>query len=425
MRQLCQFGSRVTAIRAELECFGMKGAWATRIQRRRRWIGVLLVLTGLCAFPLFPANAAKAISRYYWYTPSGPRDLWNTRTTPGSPLYGHDTVGPGWLGSSSGASGRMLGGPCTTCGGIDADIATTKPGDYCNQYRFPIFWTNSGWPFGRYTGFYPSRPSQSYQQTDGASQQASTCQAESEAARGWGQWMQPADNPTNCWNCGPRGIAKGCGDCGIEHYVSFAGTANYPWSTRFGDPELTVQDKTLIRAYSDHWSPGATSRIFAWHYLCPVLGARYNGAVSYIELCADEWQSKSTTDGKWIIRNENSAGCQTAHIVEAIGSLNPSNPAGYFFTTIAGSGQSGTIYDGALGRYWWEATVTAQNLANVIAAIPSPCSGNYSKDISSYRLVGIEDGIESGEPCAANTTCNFYLNYFGTSESLLQAWTAY
>ncbi|MGA8724813.1 MAG: hypothetical protein WB565_07205 [Acidimicrobiales bacterium] len=386
-------------------------------------VGLMLASTA-GAF-ITPSTSGAAPSVYYWYTQHGWKNQWSTRTKPGSRHYASDTVRAEWLGTPSGSSARMLGGSCTTCGGIVPDIATTISGDYCNEYRLPVFATDSAWPFGQYTGLYPHRPSLGFQETDGASTQSSTCQAESNYDKwGWGQWIQPADNPTNCGNCGANGTPEGCGDCGIEHYVSFAGTADYPWSTSFGDPELTVQNKVHVGAYSDHCCL-KTNGMFAWHFLCPVVGADHGGIESYIELCADEWQSQSTTTSGAIVPTNDSAGCQTSHIVEAIGGLNPSNPTGSFFTAILGSGQSSTVSTGALGDYWWEATVTEQNLQNVINAIPSLCKANYDTTVSDYQLIGIEDGIESGDPCAPGAACHFYLNYFGDSESLLQAWTAY
>lgn len=371
--------------------------------------------------------SAAATNEYLWYSPTGSvGNHWSTNTSLCCEAFGSDTVGANWLGTANGPSSHMIGGPCTSgspCGGINADLATTVAGDYCNNYRLPVFGTSTNWGFGQYSGFYPpGSPASNYQQTDGYSQQASTCQAENDANPwGWGQWIQPADNGTNCGNCGPGGVSVGCGDCGIEHYVSLAGTSDYPWSPTFGDGELTVQNKVHIGLYHDHWASGH-GQYLAWHYLCPILATDYNGGTSYIEMCANEWVAPhSVSSGQAQMQpNANTAGCATGRIVEAIGWLNPSNPANFYWTAITGSGQSGTISSGASGNYWWEGTMTTQNLSNVIRSIPSVCVANYSPDPQSYRLVGLEEGIESG-----STTNTFYLDYFGNSESLLQAWTAY
>jgi hypothetical protein len=367
------------------------------------------------------APTAGAVSIYWWAY----NNAWTTNTNPAARTTASNAVGPAWLGNSSGPSSRMLGGPCTPgnpCGGINADVATTTAGDYCNEYRLPVFGTNTSWPFSVYTGFSPSSPLQSYQQTDGASQQASTCQAQGDASKyGWGQWIQPADPGT----CGGPADGVGFSSCGIHHYLSLAGTSDYPWANVFGNPELTFVSTMKVGAYSDHWTAGSQP-FFAWHHLCPVLGVMRNGHQSVLELCAMEWRSSSAISWPPFVTPSGSAplgnhvDCAQPDRAEAIAPMNPANPAGGFLTTITGSGQSGTITNGATGQWTFQGTITKQNLLNVINAMPANCQAatSWSTDPSQYQLLGFEDGIEAGG--AAN-----YLNYFGSSESQLAAWTAY
>ena len=83
------------------------------------------------------------------------------------------------------------------------------------------------------------------------------------------------------------------------------------------------------------------------------------------------------------------------------------------FATLVGS-QTTTF--GAFGPKTYEGTITKTNLQNVINRLNSiGCSGHYNTNPGWYRLIGIEHGIESLGP----------LNYFGASEPLVEAWTAY
>jgi hypothetical protein len=314
-------------------------------------------------------------------------------------------------------------------------VATTVAGDYCNEYRLPVFRTNTNWPFAYYTRFAPSNPHSNYQQTSGISEQSSTCQAQSDGTtNGWGQWIQPADGGA----CGGPFAGAPQSSCGMHHYLSYAGTSNYPWSTVFGaSPELTFLNKMQVGMYRDRWTP-RSPYFFAWHHLCLVLEytppprAGVPTAPSVLELCAVEWRSPSAA--RWDSQHSGSApagntvGCAAIDPVngsraQAIGFLNPANPAGQFFTTIMGNGQSGTIKSGATGEWVFEGTVTKQNLQNVINAMAAPENANcyveagyWSSDPSQWRFLGIEDGIEAGGD--ANL-----LDYFGSSESLLMSWT--
>ncbi|MGH3428590.1 MAG: hypothetical protein ACRDQZ_13645, partial [Mycobacteriales bacterium] len=74
----------------------------------------------------------------------------------------------------------MIGGPCATCGGLLAEISAPHAGDYCDEYRLPVFSTTTTTDLGQDTGFSPNSPQQRHQQTDGKSPQSSACQAESD-----------------------------------------------------------------------------------------------------------------------------------------------------------------------------------------------------------------------------------------------------
>jgi hypothetical protein len=394
--------------------------------------GVALCLAGAQGADAAPHQAATAgaIPTYNWVDDS----TWTSGfTSPTSPELGaSDTVGPGYLGNASGASAHMLGGTCATgqpCGGIIADLAQTSAGDYCNEYRLPVFDSNGSYPYSTYTGFSPDTPLSSYQQkdqTDTVSQQASSCQGESQGdTYGWGQWIQPADPGANCT------------DCGIHHYLSLVGTNASPWDTSFGSgPELTLQNVATVGAYQDLYTSGGAGP-FAWRHMCAVLQTNYEHDGTYtstpndLELCADEWHSADTQGALTAETSPGQCGSlpgggQTS---EAIGKLDPSNPSGGYFTAITGNGQSGTITNGATGTWTFEATVTQQNLENVVNDLTGTtgsgvaCKSLYSATPSDYKLVGIEDGIETG--INGTTPANGYINYFGSSESELKAWTAY
>jgi hypothetical protein len=353
-------------------------------------------------------------------------NAWTTNTAPGAPVGAANTVGPGFLVNKDGEIARMLGGPCdpSPCGGIDADVATVA-GDYCNEYRLPVFNTNTSWPFSKYTGFPPDAPLEGYQRTNGTSMQASTCQAQAAGGKyGWGQWIQPADPGSNCGGPEPEASTS---SCGIHHYLSLVGTSDYPWSKAFGrGPKLTFMNTMKVGAYHDRWHRGSAA-FFAWHHLCAVLGFnRSDGKPSVLELCAVEWRSPSSrswtpfTTSSGSAPRGNHVNCARHDRAEAIGYLNPVNPAGRFLTTITGSGQSGTITSGATGQWTFQVTVTKRNLRNVIKAMPAQCqvSSSWSKDPKDYQLLGFEDGIEAGGAAK-------YLDYFGSSVSLLKSWTAY
>jgi hypothetical protein len=356
---------------------------------------------------------------YYWYKPSGSADLWNTVTTPPTQQWANDTVGANYLPS------HLLTNP----GGVISDITASAPGDYCNSYNIGNLTTNNGDSgIGSLTGFSPPSPVSSYQVSttpgsgyDSTNWAGSVCQgasyqdSQSTWQSKWGQWLNAADPSTTC---NPNTV------CGMHHAVPVAGTSDYPWSGAFNSPELRLSVTFDPSSYADFTSP--TQGIIAWGYLCPILqdtSAGQGQTSRFLEVCLDEWQPADMGGTVWnkdyYFCNSFNDNGQLAYVDWAQTGFDGPKPPDPFVTL--GSGWQTTTLNGAFGAKTYQAAITAQNLKNVVNDLNSlqcPLNGSvgvYSSNPASYRLVAVENGIESVGP----------LDHFGASESLLQVWTAY
>jgi hypothetical protein len=353
--------------------------------------------------PLVAPAGADAQSLHYWYLPYGSYNLVNQNTTPGSPAYWWNSVEAGYLPS------HLLG---PSPGGVLADRAASGPNEYCNYYGIsPLEQTTSS-QIGNATGFYPPTPASNYQYFDRV---ASGCQAYQSQ---WGEFIDRTDpnyrNPN--YNVGKPNCDMDAGSvCGIHHTVAFKGTNDYPWSTAFGSgPELTLKSDFKVNRYNANW----TGYVISWAYTCAVLRSDQSGRD--IEMCFNKWQppeSGDTPSSGYPYEPQSSplvGNCGGDLVTAWTAFPTRHNPA-----WATNTGPQGTVKSGAMGAWTFQATITKGNLKNLINYMNSApgCAGGWSTDPSQYKLVALEDGIESTGP-------NSPLQNFGASGALA-AWTAY
>lgn len=371
----------------DINASGRSGVLA-RCRRRLRTLALLgFVVLGSAVLPA----SASAVNIYYWFTPYGNTDLFNTATTPPTENWASDSVGAGYL------QGHMVTNP----GGIISDIEQPTLGDYCNYYRLPTMNQPDSQGVGFATGLAMPQPYAYYQEGDGIGSPSSACQADNfnygGYIYGWGQFLNAGDSGADCYDT-----------CGMQHYVSLAGTSDYPWASAFGDPELTVHSTFKIGAYAN-----SGANVGGWSYMCPILqdmSAPAGSPPRYIEYCMTRWRT-TTYQG-------NTAQCAAfpyngatnyAPIVE--GNLG-SSP----YVSNAGAAMVTNTDAGAYNYHTFEGTITEANLRYTVNVING--FGNcpqYSTSPADYRLVGVEDGIEGWR----------YLSDLGGDETNLQVWTAY
>lgn len=319
------------------------------------------------------ASVAHATA-FYWYGESA--DCWQTGT-PGAPSHGCDYPGGGTIHEA-----------------ITGDLNTTQSGDYCNTYNTPATCVNQDaeWPL--------------------------SFTAEEEPC--------PARSKT-------YGEA-----CGAQHYVSLGQQEDLPWSSGwFGQSAaLVVSAELAIKI---------TKPASSWAYLCPVLKApEPAGTNYYLEICFDEWQGSQTQESlpeppfasrgyglnticaPVTVKGSPSAVDQLV-VPFALGESTP------YGTTLSGSANTG-VGEGTANELF-KVEITPEDLRNAIkrdnqAKNPernhegSPeyhnsgnkygCDRGLSEELSGYRLVGIQDGVE-GYP---NTRIN-------ANTTNLKAWTEY
>jgi hypothetical protein len=189
--------------------------------------------------------------------------------------------------------------------------------------------------------------------------------------------------------------ASGNPFCGIQNYVSFAQQGDYPWASWAGQPALVIANILHVTAVK-----GPSS---AWAYVCPVLEAPVRPR-SYLEYCFDQWQGEKSQSnfpeappfagkGYAMVRCGNVTVQGENGVADTIISPYAYNqPTPYATTT---SGSSNTLTGGTTGERGFQIEVTSSDLENAIARDNSTCAPRgLPNSVASYRLVGIEDGIE-------------------------------
>jgi hypothetical protein len=311
------------------------------VSRRRRFVGVLSVLVLLVSGGLASGSGVgtAGASSFYWYGESP--DCWQTGVSPGSPGKSCDYPGGG-----------------VTSNAITGDLNTTASGDYCNVYFAASTVCNnedSKWPLSFKT--------------------TSAC-------------------------------AGGSPACGIQHYVSFVNQGDYPWATWAGSPALVISSILTVSK--------VTTPTSAWAYVCPILQAP-GAAKVYLEYCFDRWQGAKSQGNlpeppfaaQGYGLDATCANVTVGGVGGAVDTLvSPyavSQPTPYASTL---SVSNNTITGGTISDRGFQAEITTADLANAIArdnlptngtGSPSPgygCARGLSTDVTSYRLIGIEDGME-------------------------------
>jgi len=334
-------------------------------------------------------SPAYAINIYYWYTPYGSTDLLQTTTAPPNGSFITSTPGPNYLAS------HML-----TNGGFGA-ITTSVAGDYCDAYGLPPLDRPGTDPLGDRTGVGMPNPISDYQRQSSVptSGYNSGCQAANVTV--WGRWISAwgwhvnADDQNN--NCSFT--------CGMQHYVSLAGTADYPWGPWLNG-QLTLHSEFQMSRYITRDNASD-----AWAYTCAVLEdvSATSAEPRYVEYCMVKWhvlalkpitcQGITLPDGRF------------APVELVIGQLGQSP---YFQNVGTPTVQSGD--SGALGtHHTFEATIGTSNLRQAVNDFNNTCGVRYSSDPANYRLIGLEDGIEG----------RGHIDKLDGNDIQLQAWTAY
>lgn len=337
-------------------------------------------------------SPAHAINIYYWYTPYGSTDLLQTTTAPPNGSFVTSTPGPDYLASHELTDGGF--------GGIRSSAA----GDYCDAYGLPPLDRPGTDPLGDRTGVGMPDPISAYQRQSSVptSGYNSGCQAANVTVWGrpiapWG-WHVNADDQGN--NCSFT--------CGMQHYVSLAGTADYPWGPAWLNGQLTLHSEFQMNRYIT-----TKSYAGAWAYTCAVLedvSAQTPGELArYVEYCMAKWDVYAITP--LTCQAITLADGRGAAVELVIGQLDGQSP--YFQNVGTPTVQSGD--SGALGtRHTFEATIGTSNLNQAVHDFNNKCGVNYSTNPANYRLIGLEDGIEG-----------WYFEKLDGSDIQLQAWTAY
>lgn len=341
-------------------------------------------------------SPAHAINIYYWYTPYGSTDLLQTTTAPPNGSFITSTPGPNYLASHELTNGAF--------GGIRSSVA----GDYCDAYGLPPLDRPGTDPLADRTGMPMPDPISDYQRQSSVptSGYNSGCQAANFEV--WGQWIAPwgwhvnaDDYNTSSNNC--------FFTCGMLHYVSLAGTADYPWGTAWLNGQLTLYSQFAMNRYITTRSDAG-----AWAYTCAEL-ADVSAQTSveparYVEYCMAKWEVYAITP--ITCQAMTLANGKAAAVELVIGQLNGQSP--YFQNVGTPTVFSGT--SGALGtRHTFEATIGTTNLHQAVYDVSKTCGVNYSSNLANYRLIGLEDGIEGWR----------YMEKLDGSDVQLQAWTAY
>jgi hypothetical protein len=291
-----------------------------------------------------------------------------TATTHAASFYWYGANADCWQTGTLGASGEACdsGGDVISDGGT-GDLNTGQSGDYCNTYNVSNTICNdegATWPLSfKYT---------------------SACEHDSPA-------------------------------CGIQHYTSFAGQNDQPWGNWGSSPQLVLSSELAMTSVTTPYN--------AWAYLCAMLQAP--GTKLFVEDCFDRWQGSATQanlpEPPFASRSYGIGGVCGGVMVngefgaddQVVTAFAPNAPTP-FGTTVAGT----TITGGTTGTNHFQVAISTTNLTNAIArdnqTPPTGCSRGLPTNVSEYRLVGIEDGMEGGVHTQLAATT-----------SHLKAWTEY
>lgn len=373
------------------------------------------------AISLLAAAPAHAQSVWYWYYGAGSnQNCWDTAApSSGAEAYSCDTPAAGYFTS------KTTGNPAVSAyvvpnvtgnGGAQGDSELTSPGDYCNQWGFAGFNSTDSAALGGDTGFNPPSPVSSYQYGDEGYpgyDNLSACQAEGSV---WGELLSSGDSSS-----GGSNICYS--DCGIEHFASVQGLGDVPWSTSFSPADPALYLYSNFNAYA--FSPLNVTNEQAWGYVCAVL--KDVSTSNLLEICGNDWNAP--TGGGL----NNVVACQTFdgyRLDLPMAQYLAAPKTSLFATTRAGSTYTTTATD-VNGTYSLEITTT--ELTQAATSANTGCYGldntalnndatKYSTIPSEYKLMGVEDGVESWNKTHAVPVA---LSYLGGNESNLLFATLY
>jgi hypothetical protein len=340
-------------------------------------LGMVIIVSTAVVLPY--ASSAHASGEYNWYNSTSTGGCWATSGgSGGSSAAQCDSPGANWLGQNYNSSTNR--GAHYVGGGAGGDVMYTKSsGDYCNSY------SAAGWntvPFNTYLSSY-------YWGAASSTFNGSYCYADGSA---WGTNVSDTSTSTN------RTIYA----AGAQHFASVQGVAAYPWSSsKFGSsPMLYTLGKLGVFANTSKQ---------AWGYLCADVQDT-GGSGQVLELCGEEWDwgSKQTLPVQ-------TAGCSSPGYgdpnMPAFGAinqkfgkdLNGGIPASsQIFTTRGGSYPVQTAQTFARTTpFTFSMQVSTTQLNNAIRMVNAQCKStagmtSFSTNVSQYRLLGVEDGVEQG-----------------------------
>jgi hypothetical protein len=327
---------------------------------------------------------------YYWYHPALAGSYDNQWATNGTGGTATDNVGSGWVNSHS-----------TT--GAGYAVQSLPNGDWCNFGNAGVGFTPNNYDYSALTGLTVPSPYSSYQQGNTSPlSNPSVCQGYRYA---WGMYLAAGDGEAAC---------TPTSNCNIQHTVGLVqgGTTDLPWATGSG---LVLATNFTPKIEYDGAS--ANQAINAWAFLCADLqdvnGPQTGGGQRIIEFCLDLWTPPSS-GGSWL-RSQNdyrldgpeaSSDWQRDHCQGNSGSAFYFQMAAVgngetWATAVTGASRFGTPADGVARAY--AASISASQFQNAINeaqkcdGVHNP-NGAYSASPSQYRLIGLEEGIESVGP---------------------------
>jgi hypothetical protein len=319
-------------------------------------LGVIALVTA--SLVMGSKSVAHAASSFYWYG-EGDSTCWQTGA-PGSPSSACDSVGAGYLNTSS----------HQVEGGITAQIGVSTSGDYCGYYRLGDGLTSpDASNESANTGYATPTPYSSYQESDG---HQNVCQA---SGSHWGQEVRDSAPGNGCTTT-----------CGMNHYVSFGsqGTNDRPWSSLLGEPTLVVSSEARPQVLN---RTGSGTNVGGWGYVCPVLKDTTTGNV--LEYCLQEWRSKYNSS-EWSKERVGTCAGNGSIDIDTIQSF--FDPGTQFVTERAGS--ANTFVFESEGWRHFEGGITQSNLVNAINADNTTCGRHESTNPAAYALIGVEQGLE-------------------------------
>ena len=295
------------------------------------------------------------------------------------------------------------GSPSTT--GAGYAVQSLSNGDWCNLTNAGATFAPDNYDYGGATGLTTPTPFSAYQ-TGNTSPlaQPSVCQGYRYA---WGMYLAAGDGETQC---------TPDVNCNIQHTVGLVqgGTTDMPWGTSYGT-NLVLSTYFTPKLEYDGASDGQA--LNAWAFVCADLqdstGPQTGGGQRIIEFCLDLWTPPSS--GSSWLRSQNDYRLdgpesgnkwQTDHCQGNGGSVFYFQMAAVgngeaWATAVGGASRFGTAADG-VARYY-AGSISASQFQNAIAEAQK-CDGThnpngaFSSNPAQYRLIGLEEGIESVGP---------------------------